>query len=62
MIKTQMILCLINQVGGIVASKIPSGWASVESVWEMSVWYDFLFDFLMKCVRVTEKLEVGYEA
>ena len=37
-------------------------WASVESVWERSVWSDSLFDFLMKRVRVTEKLEVGYGA
>ena len=43
-------------------SLFPSGWASVESVWERSVWSDFLFDFLMKRVRVMEKLEVGYEA
>ena len=43
-------------------SLFPSGWASVESVWERSVWFDFLFNFLMKCVRVTEKLEVGYGA
>ena len=43
-------------------SRNPSGWASVESVWERSVWSDFLFDFLMKCVREMEKLEVGYGA
>ena len=36
--------------------------AIVESVWERSVWFDFLFDFLMKHVRVTEKLEVSYGA
>ena len=33
-----------------------------ERLWEGSVWSDFLFDFWIKCVRVTEYLEVGYGA
>ena len=50
------------QVGAMVASKSSGGWASVRECVEGSVWSDFLFDFLMKLVRVTEKLEVGYRA
>ena len=32
-----------------------------KSAWEKSVWSDFLFDFFMKLVRVTKKLEVDTE-